>query len=79
MPLLDSAHQIVFGPELLASRAIVALPRGLADLPIRDGEYPMLGKQPLGRGQDCLLSRAGPVGARGLGSGHLASQRSDGD
>ena len=75
MPLLDSPHQIGFGAEVVADRGIVALAGGLADLPIGDGEDAVFGEQPLGRGQDGLLSRAGPVGARGFRGGHLPSQR----
>ena len=63
------------GAEVVADRCIVALPCGLADLPVRYGEHPVLGVEALGGLQYCVLRTTGPIGAHGPCGGHLASQR----
>ena len=74
MLLLDRAHQVGLGAEVVADRGVVALARGLADLPVRHGEDTMLGVQPLGCLQDRLLRAARPVGAHSSGRRHEISQ-----
>jgi hypothetical protein len=73
--LLDCAHQIGLGTEVIADRGVVALAGRLADLPVRHGEHAVLGVQPFGGLQYCLLRAAGTIGAHGPGGGHLPSQR----
>ena len=73
--LFDGAHQVGLGAEVVADGGVVALPRSLADLPVRHGEDAVLGVEPFGGGQDRLAGAAGPVGAQGPGSGHGYSQR----
>ena len=63
--LLDRPHQVGLGAEVVADRGVVALPGGLADLPVGHREHAVLGVQPLGGGQDRLLGGAGPLGANG--------------
>ena len=72
--LLDRAHQVGLGAEVIADRGVVALSRGLADLPVRYGEDAVFGVQPFGRLQDRLLCAARPIGAHGSGCGHALSQ-----
>ena len=77
MLLFDGAHQVGLGAEVIADRGVVALPGGLADLPVGDGEDAVFGEQPLGGGQDRLLCCAGPFAARDPRGSHPASQRVD--
>ncbi len=79
VPLLDGPHQVGLSAEVIADGGVVALPGGLTDLPVGDGEHAMLGEQPLGGGQDRLLGGAGPLAARRPRGGHPASQRADRD
>ncbi len=74
MFLLDGAHQVGLGAEVVADRGVVALPCGLADLPVRHGEHAMLGVQPFSGLQDRLLRAARPIGTHGPGRSHALSQ-----
>ena len=58
--LLDGPHQVGLGAEVVADRGVVALARGLADLPVRYGEHTVLGVQTLGGLQNRLLRTAWP-------------------
>ena len=73
--LLDRAHEVGLGAEVVADGGVVALPGGLADLPVGHGVHTVFGEQPLGGGQDRLARDAGPLGANGpAGCGHRISE-----
>src|ERR1700694_5368004 len=68
----DRPHQVGLGAEVVTDRGVVSLAGGLADLPVRHRENPVLGEQPLRRREDCFSRGAGPVGPYGSfgGGGH---------
>ena len=72
--LFDRPHQVGLGAEVIAHRGVVALSRGLADLPVRHGEDAVFRVQPFGRLQDRLLCAARPIGAHSSGRRHPLSQ-----
>jgi hypothetical protein len=69
VPVHDRADELLLRAEVVADRRVVALARGLADLPAGDRRHAVLGEQPLGRRHDRLarpggLPPAGPHGPR---------------
>ena len=74
MPAFDRTDQVGFGAEVVADGGVVALARGLADLPVGHRVDAVLGEQPLGCGQDGLARGAGAIVAQLGRGGHGHSQ-----